>query len=63
MKDHYYTGTENLTLIGTNDDVVDFYDQLDEKDIEFAGTVDINSVEIEELIPLPNIGKKQQKKL
>ena len=63
VKDHYYTGTENITLIGTNDKVVDFYAQLDEKDIEFAGTVDINSVEIEELIPLPNIGKKQQKKL
>ena len=63
VKDHYYTGTENITLIGTNDEVVNFYAQLDEKDIEFAGTVDINSVEIEELIPLPNIGKKQQKKL
>ena len=63
VKDHYYTGAENLTLIGTNDEVVDYYAQLDEKDIEFAGTVDINSVEIEELIPLPNIGKKQQKKL
>ena len=61
VKDHYYTGTENLTLIGTNDAVVDFYAQLDEKDIEFAGTVDINSVEIEELIPLPSSGKKQQK--
>ena len=33
VKDHYYTGTENLTLIGTNDKVVDFYAQLDEKDI------------------------------
>ena len=44
VKDHYYTGTENLTLIGTNNEVVDFYPQLDEKDIEFAGTVDINSV-------------------
>ena len=63
LKDHYYTGTENLTLLGTNDEVVDFYAQLDEKDIEFAGTVDIKSVEIEELIPLPSIGKKQQKKL
>ena len=25
VKDHYYTGTENLTLIGTNDDDDDFY--------------------------------------
>ena len=31
VKDHYYTGTENLTLIGTNDKVVDFYAQMDEK--------------------------------
>ena len=50
-------------MIGTNDEVVDFYAQLDEQDIEFAGTADIKSVEIEEFIPLPNIGKKQQKKL
>ena len=25
LKDHYYTGTENLTLIGTNDKIVDYY--------------------------------------
>ena len=25
VKDHYYIGMENLTLIGTNDKVVDFY--------------------------------------
>ena len=31
VKDHYYTGTENLTLIGTNDKVVDFCSQMDEK--------------------------------
>ena len=61
VKDHYYTGTENLTLIGTNDEVVDFYAQLDEQDIEFAGTADIKSVEIEELIPLPSIGKNSRK--
>ena len=63
MKDHYYTGTKNLTLIGTNDEVVDFYAQLDKKDIEFAGTVDIKSIEIEELIPLPSIGKKTAEKI
>ena len=61
VKDHYYTGTENLTLIGTNDKVINFYTQMIEKDIEFADMVDINSVEIEELIPLPSSGKKQQK--
>ena len=39
--------------------VVDFYAQLDEKDIEFASMVDINSAEIDEVIFLPGIGKKQ----
>ena len=63
VKDHYYIGMENLTLIGTNDKVVDFYAQLNEKDIEFASMVDINSAEIDEVIFLPGIGKKQQKKL
>ena len=58
VKDHYYTGMENLTLIGTNDKVIDFYTQLIEKDIEFAGIVDIDFAEIEELISLPDIGKK-----
>ena len=43
LKDHYYTGSENLTLIGTNDKIVDYYAGLDEKDIEFAGMVEINS--------------------
>ena len=36
------------------------YAQLDKKDIEFAGMVDINSAEIEELISLPGFEKKQQ---
>ena len=58
VKDHYYTGTENLTLIGINDKVIDFYTQLIEKDIEFAGRVDIDFAEIEELISLPDIGEK-----
>ena len=49
-------------MICANDMVVDFYAQLDEKDIEFAGMVDINSVEIEELISLPSIGKKNSRK-
>ena len=50
VKDNYYTGIDNLILIDTNNEVIDFYAQLDEKDIEFAGMVDINSAEIEELI-------------
>ena len=63
VKDHYYTGTENLTLIGTNDKVIDFYTQLIEKDIEFAGRVDIDFAEIEELISLPGIWKKTAEKI
>jgi len=58
VKDHYYTGTENLTLIGTNDKVINFYTQMIEKDIEFACMVDINFAEIDELISLPYIRKK-----
>ena len=45
-------------MIGTNDKVIDFYTQLIEKDIEFAGRVDIDFAEIEELISLPDIGEK-----
>ena len=63
LKDHYYTGTENLTLIGTNDQIVDYYAGLDEKDIEFAGMVDIKSVGIEELKSLPGIGEKTAEKI
>ena len=61
VKDNYYTGTENLTLIDTNDEGIDFYAQLDEKNIEFAGMVDINFAEIEEFISLSDIGKKTEK--
>ena len=63
VKDHYYTGTENLTLIGTNDEVVVFYALLDERDIEFSDMVDFNSADIEELISLPGIGKKTAEKI
>ena len=35
-------------MIGTNDQIVDYYAGLDEKDIEFAGMVDINSAGIGE---------------
>ena len=62
MKD-YYTVTEDLTLIGTNYEVVDYYAQLDEKEIEFIGMVDINSDEMEELISLPCIEKKTAEKI
>ena len=63
LKDHYYTGTENLTFIGTNDKIVDYYAGLDEKDIEFAGMVEINSAGIEELMSLPGIGEKTADKI
>ena len=37
-KDHFSTtGTDQITLIGTNEDVVDFYAGLGKKDIELVG--------------------------
>ena len=62
-KEHFDTGTDQITLIGTNDHVVDFYAGLDEKDIEFAGKVDINTAGIEELKSLPRIGEKTAEKI
>lgn len=62
-KEHFDTDTDQITLIGTNEDVVDFYAGLDEKDIEFAGKVDINTAGIEELKSLPRIGEKTAEKI
>ena len=62
-KDHFYTGTDQITLIGTNEDVADFYAGLGKKDIEFAGKVDINTAGIEELKSLPGIGEKTAEKI
>ena len=62
-KDHFYTGTNQITLMGTNEDVVDFYAGLGKKDIEFAGKVDINTAGIEELKSLPGIGEKTAEKI
>lgn len=62
-KDHFYTGTDQITLIGTNEDVVDFYAGLGKKNIEFAGKVDINTAGIEELKSLPGIGEKTAEKI
>ena len=50
-------------MIGTNDQIVDYYAGLDEKDIEFVGMVDTNSTGIEELMSLPGIGKKKEEKI
>ena len=62
-KEHYNTGTDQITLIGSNADVVNFYAGLDEDDIESAGKVDINSAGIDELKSLPGIGEKTTKKI
>ncbi len=62
-KEHYNTGTDQITLIGSNADVVNFYAGLDEDDIESSGKVDINSSGIDELKSLPGIGSKTFEKL
>ena len=62
-KEHYDTGTDQITLIGSNADVVNFYAGLDEDDIESAGKVDINSAGIDELKLLPEIGEKTAEKI
>ena len=63
VKDHFYTVTDQVTLIGTNEDVVDFYAGLGKKDIEFAGKVDINTAGIEDLKLLPRIVEKTAEKI
>ncbi len=62
-KDHFNSGTDQITLIGSNADVVDFYAGLNEQDIESAGKVDINTAEMEELKSLPGIGEKTAEKI
>ena len=63
VKDHFYTGTDQVTLIGTNENVVDFYAGLGKKDIEFAGKEDINTAGIEDLKSLPRIREKTAEKI
>ena len=62
-KDHFSMGTDQITLIVTNENVVDFYAGLGKKDIEFAGKVDINTAGIEELKSLLGIGEKTAEKI
>ncbi|MBC8255737.1 MAG: helix-hairpin-helix domain-containing protein [Candidatus Marinimicrobia bacterium] len=62
-KEHFDTSMDQVTLIGSNADVVDFYAGLNEEDIESAGKVDINTAEIEELKSLPGVGEKTAEKI
>ena len=62
-KDHFNSGTDQITLIGSNANVVDFYAGLNEQDIESSGKVDINTAEMEELKSLPGIGEKTAEKI
>ena len=62
-KEHYNTDTDQITLIGSNADVVNFYAGLDEDDIKSAGKVDIDSAGIDELKSLPGIGEKTAEKI
>ena len=49
-------------MVGTNDQVVDFYSQLNKEVIDLAGMVDINSAELEEITTLLGIGVKTAEK-
>ena len=62
IKEYYNTGIHSLTLIGNNDGVIDYFAQLDKKDIEFAELVDINTAKLEELTTLPGIEVKTAEK-
>ena len=62
-KEHYNTGTDQITLIGSNADVANFYVGLDENEIESSGKVNINSAGIDELKLLPGIGEKTAVKI
>jgi len=62
LKEHYYAGKDQITLIGSNADVVNFYTGLDKGDIEYVGKYNINSSGIYELKSLPRIGEKTGEK-
>ena len=62
-KEHYDAGKDQITLIGSNSDVVNFYAGLYEGDIESVGNVNINSSGIDELKSLARIGEKTGEKI
>ena len=43
LKKRYYSSSSTLTCIGSNQKILDYYAELDEEDIRFAGLVNINS--------------------
>ena len=43
VKDYYYEGTNHLTYLGTNEEVTNYYSQLNHDEIQFSGIVDINT--------------------
>ena len=56
VKDYYYEGTNHLTYLATNEEVTNYYSQLNHDEIQFSGIVDINTAGIDELITLLGIG-------
>ena len=62
-KNHFNSGADQITLIGSNANVVDSYAGLHEQDIESAGKVDIKTAEMEELKSLSGIGEKTAEKI
>ncbi len=63
VKDYYYEGTNHLTYLGANEEVDDFYSQLNHDEIQFSGIVDINTAGIDELMTLTGIGQKTAEKI
>ena len=37
VKDYYYKGTNPITYLGTNEEVADYYSQLNHNEIQFIG--------------------------
>ena len=63
VKDYYYEETNHLTYLGTNEEVADYYSQLNHDGIKFSGKVDITTAGIDELMILPGIGQQTAGKI